>query len=292
MLDPHEHPEGIGWPGVLDRIGRLEDTAAALLRHDLDETQRRTAERTAGDLTAALTAAGDAGAAGTARRIATMLAGRADDPRGLAEAVVALRTAVEAGPPPHPRHRTDPLPTGVRPDPHLLVAGTDPDLTARLTAAAGSAGWSTRVVPDAGEALVAARRTAPRGLLLDLPAGDPPQDLAALAAVTPTVVLGGGVSAAGRLAVVRAGAVGLVDRATSAAAVVAFLARLTADTSPVDLLALGPLSAFDRLREQLQAPRYRVVHVSDPTRWWEAVERPAAVVLLVRPPPRSQSVHP
>jgi HPt (histidine-containing phosphotransfer) domain-containing protein len=142
------------WPGavetLLERVTVLEDAVAELLAGGLSADSRERARREAHRLAGSLGAFGVAAGSVLARDLEGALAGEpaAADAPLLAERVLSLRRAVEAGPAP---------PTSPGGGVRVVLAGLSGPAAGALLAAADGRGWhitATRAV-SAGEADVA-----------------------------------------------------------------------------------------------------------------------------------------
>lgn len=310
----------------IERVARLEAAAAGTLRDALDEATRDAAEQAAHKLAGTLGTFGIADGTDLARRAETMLRDGPRDPQTLAEVVVALRAAVVAGPP-APVTPPDDRPADERDDGPAderyggpadrpaddsaaprraavaIVATADTALAGRLRAHMSALDWSPVVTPGPAAALAALTRagpgTVPAVVVVDLPAGDlareVPPIVAELSATAPTVVLtdcaalaDGARPGRARLAAVRAGVAGVIDRAESASSIVAFAAGIaqTGPSAPVTVLALRADPRFDHLYRQAP-PECRIVAVTDRSRWWDELERSQPDVVIVEAEPKA-----
>jgi DNA-binding response OmpR family regulator/HPt (histidine-containing phosphotransfer) domain-containing protein len=267
------------WPGalplLLERVTTLEDAVAALLGGELAEEGREGARREAHRLAGALGAFGVPAGSVVARDLeaAFEVVPPQSAAPGLAERVLALRRAVEAGPQ-APAAGED----GV---PRVLLAGLPSARSAPILREAEGRGWHVATAPGAPEPGAA------DVVLLD----------AGLPGLADAVArLSGGGSAVAlhvegdvdRVGLVRAGARRLIGTGLPADAVVAELAALAADrrgATSVLVVDDDPVS-LEIVAAALRAAGHEVVVCGDALDFWTALERaqPDLVALDVQMP--------
>ncbi|WP_028067784.1 response regulator [Solirubrobacter soli] len=267
------------WPGavqtLLDRVTVLEDAVAGLLAGDLGEDARETARREAHRLAGSLGAFGVAAGSVLARDLENALGGDvqiADAPL-LAERVLSLRRAVEAGPP--ASTETDDA------GPRVVFAGLAGSVSGPLLAAADGRGWrvtAARAV-SSDEADV---------VLLGPGVGDVPGTIARLSrdGVAVAVLVE---PSTDRLELVRSGARRVIGAELRPEAIVAELGALARDRgrNETSVLAVDddPIS-LEIIAVALRSAGHVVTTLSDPLEFWNALERsrPDLVVLDVQMP--------
>jgi hypothetical protein len=278
------------WPGavetLLDRVTVLEDAIAGVLAGALADDEREAARREAHRLAGSLGAFGVASGSVLARDLEQAFGGPvalADAPL-LAERVLSLRRAVEAGPPAAASSAAE--------GPRVVLVGLAGSQSGPLLAAAGGRGWrvSAARAVGSGEADV---------VLLGSGVGDLPGTVARLAsagvAVAVLVTERGGDeppgrgSAADRLALVRAGARRVIGADLRPEAVVAELGGLVADRgrNATSVLAVDDDAvSLEIISAALRAAGHSVTAISDPLAFWDALERsrPDLVALDVQMP--------
>ena len=277
-MDGGVDPIAAAWPGarplLLERVTTLEDAVAALLGGALSDAEREGARREAHRLAGALGSFGVGAGSIVARDLesAFAVAPPQSAAPGLAERVMALRRAVEAGP------------AGPEPDaaqPRIVLAGLPGPRSAPLLHAAEGRGWRVVTAPEApapGEADVA---------LLDGGLPDLEATVARLTAAGGAValLLEGG---ADRVALVRAGARRLIGTGQPPEAVVGELAALAADRRAVSSVLVvddDPVS-LEIVAATLRAAGHEVGVCGDALDFWTALERvhPDLIALDVQMP--------
>ena len=265
------------WPGavalLLERVTTIEDAVAAVLAGGLPDAEREVARREAHRLAGTLGAFGVASGSVLARELESALE-QTPAPASapvLAERVLALRRAVETGPP------SAPASGGLR----VVLAGLEGRQSGPLLAAAEGRGWQIRAASavSADEADV---------VLLGPGVGD------VTAAVTRLADAGVAVAVlvdehTDRLALVRAGARRVIGAALRPAAVVAELGTLGADRrrNATSVLAVDddPVSV-EIIAAALRAAGHEVTTCVDAMEFWSALERsrPDLIALDVQMP--------
>jgi DNA-binding response OmpR family regulator/HPt (histidine-containing phosphotransfer) domain-containing protein len=267
------------WPGalplLLERVTTLEDAVAALLSGALTEDGREGARREAHRLAGALGAFGVSAGSVVARDLETafeVLPPQSAAP-GLAERVLTLRRAVEAGP--------QAPAAGDGGVPRVLLAGLPSARSAPILREAEGRGWHVATAPAAPEPGAA------DVVLLDAGLPGLEDAVARLAGGGSAVALHveGDVD---RVGLVRAGARRLIGTGLPADAVVAELAGLAADrrgATSVLVVDDDPVS-LQIVAAALRAAGHEVVVCGDALDFWTALERaqPDLVALDVQMP--------
>ena len=262
-------------PRALARVAVLEDAVAALMAGELGDEAREEARREAHRLAGALGTFGIPAGSTISRRIELQLeegVTLADAP-GLAEEVLALRRAVEAG-------ASEPAATGE--GPRVVLAGFASARSAPLLAAAGERGWrvsTAPTAPDASAADVVLLSAGHDDLLAHV------ERLSGGGAAVAVVADG----TADRVDLVRRGARRLIPHELEPEAVIAELAELDAGrrTRTATVLAVDDDPIMLALLESaLRKAGLDLVTCEDPLAFWAALEasRPDMVVLDVQMP--------
>jgi DNA-binding response OmpR family regulator/HPt (histidine-containing phosphotransfer) domain-containing protein len=279
------------WPSaaeaLLSRVTTIEDAVAALLSGALDDAERDAARREAHRLAGTLGAFGVPSGSVLARDLETAFTTMPDPAAApqLADRVLALRRAVEGGPPaPTPQ-----APTGLR----VLLAGLPGTRSGEILRAAEGRNWQVTVSRTLGAAgaVAASASSMPEPeeadvVLLGPGVGDMPQAVERLVNANVAALVEDG---ADRLALVRAGARRLIGAELSAEAIVAELAALAADRprNLTSVLAVDddPVS-LEIIAAALRAAGHEVTTCSDALDFWNALERsrPDLVALDVQMP--------
>ena len=281
------------WPSAADallsRVTTIEDAVAALLSGALDDAEREAARRESHRLAGTLGAFGVASGSVLARDLETAFTDMPDPGSApqLADRVLALRRAVEAGPP-APAEETSA-------DLRVLIAGLPGPRSGAILRAAEGRNWQVTVARTVGTggAVAASASSMPEPdeadvILLGRGVGDVPGTVERLArtnVATAALVEDG----ADRLALIRAGARRLIGAELSAEAIVSELAALAADRprNLTSVLAVDddPVS-LEIIAAALRAAGHEVTTCSDALDFWNALERsrPDLVALDVEMP--------
>ena len=206
----------------------IEDAVAALLSGALEDTERDAARRESHRLAGTLGAFGVASGSVLARDLETAFSEMPDQTAApqLADRVLALRRAVEAGPPaPTPQ-----APAGLR----VLLAGLPGSRSGAILRAAEGRNWQVtvaRTIGSGGGAVAASASSLPEPeeadvILLGPGVGDLPEAVERLVNTNVAAFVEDGTD---RLALIRAGARRLIGAELTADAIVAELAALAAD---------------------------------------------------------------
>ena len=263
------------------QVAVLEDTATAILAQELTAEHRERALREAHKLAGSLGTFGMPRGSEIAREIESLLQADHDgDPAGtlrVADAVMALRACVEAGP------ALDEVDTRVlsRPDqPFLLLVDDDPVVADGLRRGASLRGSDLVVVSTADEAteLLATRR--PEAVLLDLAGSgtergfDLMRQLQESSPPIPVVVLTRGDVFTDRVEAARLGGRGFLQKPVAPAAVLSavddIVHRLRASETTVLAVDDDP-AVLAALSELLRTEGARVVTLNEPLRFWETL---------------------
>lgn len=276
-------------PDVLARVGVIEGAIVALLEGHLTAQLADEAKREAHTLGGSVALFGFTRASSLAREIETAFratAAQQDAPR-LAQLAVDLRgeLAATVSPPS--------APSGVG-DAAVLLLTADPELGPKLSAALNDRGLRTRICADLAEADRLARRPNLRAVIVDLTlegGGEAALDIVRRLSVDPdarpVVALAAKDSTEHRVAVARARARAFIERSVPAAEiaqdVVSVLGEpghrrrvLTVDDDPATVQAV----------QAMLEPRFEVVPLTDPLRFWDVLEetRPDVVLLDLNMP--------
>ncbi|HWK89716.1 MAG TPA: response regulator [Longimicrobium sp.] len=305
---------------VLARVDRLEQAAIAVLERRLDDEARRAAEREAHKLAGSVGTFGFAEGSRLAREAEQLLAGpgalgQAEALR-LADLAVALRRELSGVPagaspasaaPASPESPASPSPAspasprsvaddaGAAADgddgagPLLLIADADRETTERLAMEAAGRGMRPVVVHSAADARAAIARERPDAALLDLSLGGEEDGLALLRALAeleppvPAVVLTRRDAFLDRVEVARLGGRGFLRKPVPPArALDAVQPLLHTPDQPATILAVDDDRAvLQAIHAVLTARGMRVRLLSDPRRFWEALEAVVPDVLLL-----------
>ena len=266
------------------RVETLEETVAAMLEGNLDESLRARAERDAHKLAGSLGMFGLPRGSELARELEQALAvldgpALSEAPR-LAELVLALRSQLDDGPSGSEDngHADPPLSDGRA----LLLVSPDPVLTERLSVEA----LKRHLRPRSAASSAGARRLVamepPNAAVLDLNfSGGDRQGLELLADLAgneppvPVVVLTGSEALVDRVEVARRGGSGFIQRSRPASQVVDAVSETIErrDRGEAKLLAVDDDPMISEALAALLAPvGLEVTTLNDPRRFWERLE--------------------
>lgn len=276
-------------PEVLARVGVIENAIVALLEGHLSSQLADDARREAHTLGGSVALFGFTRASTIAREIETAFrttAAQQDAPQ-LAQLAVELRgeLAATVSPPS--------APSGVG-DAIVLLLTEDPALGPKLAAALNDRGLRTRICGDLAEADRLARRPNLRAVIVDLAfegGGERALDIVRGLSVDPdarpVVALGVSDSTEDRVAVARARARAFVSRTIPAVEIAQELVTLLGDhEAPFRVLTVDDDPTTVQAIKAMLQPRFDVVTLTDPLRFWDVLEesRPDVVLLDLNMP--------
>lgn len=271
-------------PDVLARVGVIENAIVALLEGHLSAQVTDDARREAHTLGGSVALFGFSRASSLAREIETAFrstAAQQDAPR-LAQLAVDLRGELAA------RVSPPSAPSGVG-DAVVLLLTDDPELGPKVSAALTDRGLRTRICADLAEADRLARRPNLRAIIVDLAlvgGGEPALDIVRRLSVDPdarpVVALAVNDSTADRVAVARARARAFIERTIPAVEIAQELVTLLGDHGPPPrILTVDDDPAVVEAIKAMLEPRFSVVTLTEPLRFWDVLEeaRPDVVLL-------------
>lgn len=276
-------------PGVLARVGVIENAIVALLEGHLSPQVSDDACRDAHALGGSVSLFGFSRASELAREIETAFrsAVALEDAPQLARLAVELRAELAAAilPPD--------LPSGSG-DAEVLLVTDDPDLGSTLSAALADRGLRTRISGDVSGAERLARRPRFRAVIVDLAlesGGEPTLEIVRRLSVDPdgrpVLALGVNDATEDRVAVARARARAFIARTIPPAEIAQdVVALLGENTVSLRVLAVDDDPATVEAIRAMLEPRFEVVTLSDPLRFWDVLEesRPDVVLLDLNMP--------
>lgn len=276
-------------PEVLGRVDVIENAIVALLEGHLSTQLADEARREAHTLGGSVALFGFTRASAIAREIEAAFkttAAQHDAPQ-LAQLAVELRgeLAATVSPPS--------APSGVG-DAIVLLLTEDPELGPKVAAALGDRGLRTRICGDLAEADRLARRPNLRAVVVDLAFGgggeralDILRRLSVDPDARPVVALGVSDSTEDRVAVARARARAFVARTIPAVEIAQELVTLLGDRETrFRVLTVDDDPATVQAIAAMLEPRFEVVTLTDPLRFWGVLEasRPDVVLLDLNMP--------
>lgn len=268
---------------MLERVEVLEGAGAALLEGSLDPGLRAQAESEAHKLAGSLGTFGLHAASGFAREMEHAL--RSDSmqdemqARRFSKLGAALRAEIEGSPAFESSPEQIVVEWGRRP---LLMVGSDSELAARLIEQAAARGWRWEAAPDLAAARASLSALSPSAVLIDTDSLGPREetvallsDLANLQPPLPVLILTSGGGLMDRVEVVRLGGRGFFPRNLPPGEIVeaalAALERLASSSARVLAVDDDP-AVLDLLATLLGPAGIRFTGLSDPLRFWEALE--------------------
>ncbi|MDQ3811393.1 MAG: response regulator, partial [Chloroflexota bacterium] len=268
------------------RIACLERAAVAWMAGSLPADGRRAAEREAHKLTGALGSFGFVEGSRLARDAETLLQSPASDPRKLEAIVVGLRRELDRNP-----HRVEVSETPAAHQPVLLIVDHDTAFAEHLVLEARAHNFLATRVASIAAARDAFAVSPPDAVLLELSfEGSEDEALELLADLNgqlrdmPVLVLTARTSLLDRVNVARLGASAYLQKPVPPAQVMDAAAHLLSRDRVVEKRILA-VDDDPQVLETLQAvlgPReYRLLSVSDPLRFWEALEESPPDLLLL-----------
>ena len=283
----------------LARISIVEESAAAVVRGSADDGVRADGVSAAHKLAGSLGTFGFEAGSRTALQVEAFLKDGGSDPRALADAVARLRASIEdtaageAGPEPARSPSSTPDPAGgdtTSPQSHVdvLLASNDPDLAARMTTAAASAGLTCEVVPQPSlDATGRAVHDRASLLMIDDAELSPPSLRSALARTTPTIpvaVLTSSDTFDDRIELARAGVVAAIPRAEVAAVAMEFVSSVlaTVEAGPWVVRVLGSERELsDALRAETSGLDCQLSFYERGDDLWDALESEGADLVVL-----------
>ncbi len=281
---------------MLKRLDLLERAVAALVAGELEESLRSGAQAAAHTLVGSAGTFGFARASHTARELEIALAAptQAQVP-GLSELVLALRhelrdeTAISrVSPPVEPLESVEPGGKRKR----MLVVDDDRELCERIAAEAASLGVDCDTAASPAEARTLCAARPPTVVLLDLtfpnegvaPAYELLSDLNAQRPPIPVLILTGSDAFTDRVEAARRGGRAFLRKSLSPAqvldAAVQFSAREQLAATRVLLVDDDPV-VLEAMRLLLEAHDIEVSLLSEPLRFWEALQEFAPELLIL-----------
>lgn len=282
---------------ILERVEVLERASAALLAGSLGPDLRRQAADEAHKLAGSLGTFGVAAGSRFAREIEHFLEGppTSGEMQALrfSELVVALRVEVDRAAQSRLSAQIISPEDGRRP---ALVIERDADLVARLGEQAAARGWRWEFAPDVAAARRVVAELDPSVALLDMEDAaviasllDFLSELSARQPPVPAIILTAGGGLADRVEVVRGGGRGFLPKSLPPGEIVEALSGLLerSEASRARVLAVDddPL-VLQTLEALLGARGIRLASLSDPLRFWDALEGspPDLLILDVQMP--------
>jgi diguanylate cyclase (GGDEF)-like protein len=281
---------------IFEQLKALEQAALALLEGSLHNELRQKAEREAHKLAGSLGSLGLAEGTRLARELehllgAGMALGQAESLR-ICDAAVELRSVLERGPVTHPSASPSSAATGAEDNrPILLVVQADTAFARQLVVEADHLGLRAEMSASLASTRAFLSRQAPSVVLLDpaLPEGSEQglafiSELAADFPSVPVLALMESDSFSSRLEVAQLGAHAFLEKTQTVRqvieSVVQALSRAKVPAARVLAVDDDPV-ILESLRLLLEPRGMKVATLSDPLRFWEALEDTSPDVVLL-----------
>jgi diguanylate cyclase (GGDEF)-like protein len=273
---------------AIEHIETLERLALALLEGAVDPDLLEEGRRAAHKLTGSMGTFGyfEGSRLGAALEQALNAGVGPDDAARIAEAAVALRGQLEAGP-----QEEAPPPAEADERRTLLLVGLESEMADRVAAEAAGRGIACRAVPDAVAARAALASIHPDVVLIDV--GDGPggggaeallEELAARNPPVPVLVLTEAGALVDRVQIARLGAQRFLRKPLAPAQAIEAATLLLERARPQDSSVLAvddDPAVLDALRALLEQEGLRVTTLEDPLRFWDALEAAAPDVIVL-----------